>query len=74
MPVIAEFESKGLSHFVDEWRSYDCLKGQTASLFMGENCFDGTIVGIDDNGLIQLTDSQGQIRSYASGEVSFRAS
>jgi biotin-(acetyl-CoA carboxylase) ligase len=41
---------------------------------MGENCFDGTIVGIDDNGLIQLTDSQGQIRSYASGEVSFRAS
>ncbi len=74
MPVIAEFESKGLSHFVDEWRSYDCLKGQAASLYIGENRFDGTIVGIDDNGLIQLADTQGQIRTYASGEVSFRAS
>lgn len=72
MPVIANFETQGLPHYIEEWRQFDCMKQQAVTLYIGQQAYEGQIIGIDDNGLLQLLDSQGQIKTYASGEVSFR--
>lgn len=72
MPMISNFEQDSLTRYIDEWRSYDCMKGQDVQIFMGQNVFSGVVEGIDDNGLLLLKDEQGQVKAFASGEVSFR--
>ncbi len=71
LPVIAEFEENGITMYLDEWRNYDCLKGKTATLFIGQHSHEGTVKGIDDQGLLLLTHPDGGTKAYASGEVSF---
>lgn len=74
MPVIADFENESIQDYADEWRSYDCMLGKAVNLFVGQQSHEGTIAGIDDNGLLLLKGGDGQMRAFASGEVSFRAS
>ncbi len=70
--VVNDFESTGLSPYINEWRQYDCMKGMPADLFMGDQVFRGIVEGIDEQGMILLKDDAGNIRPFASGEVSFR--
>jgi len=74
LPVIAGYEAGSLQNCLAQWRSYDCMLGKAAAIYIGELCYQGTVAGIDDNGLLLLQDEQGGIRSFASGEVSFRPS
>lgn len=74
MPIIANFEQQGLTHYLEAWRAYDCMKGNAVEIFMGEQRFSGIVEGIDDNGLLLLADEQGKVKAFASGEVSFRQS
>ncbi|NOR71783.1 MAG: bifunctional biotin--[acetyl-CoA-carboxylase] ligase/biotin operon repressor BirA [Methylomarinum sp.] len=74
IPTIANFEQDTLSHYIDAWRSYDCMKGKDVNIYMGSNVFSGRVEGIDNNGLLLLADEQGQVKAFASGEVSFRQS
>jgi BirA family biotin operon repressor/biotin-[acetyl-CoA-carboxylase] ligase len=71
LPVIAHFENTGLSAYLSEWRRYDCLKGQAALLFVGSQTFAGTVLGVDDNGLLLFEKTDGTEQAFASGEVSF---
>ncbi|MEC4750148.1 bifunctional biotin--[acetyl-CoA-carboxylase] ligase/biotin operon repressor BirA [Methylomicrobium sp. Wu6] len=72
LAVLAEFEQTGLSAYLDEWRDYDCLRGEWASVFIGAQQFDGTLEGIDAQGFLLLRDAEQKLRAFASGEVSFR--
>ncbi|MGR8940084.1 MAG: bifunctional biotin--[acetyl-CoA-carboxylase] ligase/biotin operon repressor BirA [Gammaproteobacteria bacterium] len=72
LAVLAGFEQHGFAAFRSEWRTYDCLQGLPASVFAGSQRFDGLIEGIDDEGLLLLSDDEGRMRVFASGEVSFR--
>jgi len=72
MPIIANFEQKGLDNYIDEWRSYDCMKDKDVQIFMGQQVFSGVVAGIDNNGLLLLADEDGYVKAFASGEVSFR--
>lgn len=72
IPIIASFEQDTLLHYIDAWRSYDCMKGKDVNVYMGANVFSGRVEGIDSNGLLLLADEQGQVKAFASGEVSFR--
>lgn len=74
LAVTAEFEETGISAYLDEWRSYDCLKDKPATLFVGKQQVAGTVQGIDDNGLLLLELADGTIQAFASGEVSFNHS
>ncbi|MDO9106500.1 MAG: bifunctional biotin--[acetyl-CoA-carboxylase] ligase/biotin operon repressor BirA [Methylovulum sp.] len=74
LTVLAEFESIGIKAYLDEWRSYDCLQGQAAMLFIAEQPFTGIVRGIDGNGLLLLEHADGKIQAFASGEVSFSGS
>lgn len=69
--LLHQFESDGLSGVIDEWRSYDCLQGNNARLFIGGRCIEGSVQGIDSNGLLLLKQTDGTIKAFASGEVSF---
>jgi len=72
MPMIANFEQDTLTSYIEEWRQYDCMKNKAVQIFMGKHVYSGTVDGIDDDGLLLLADQQGQVKAFASGEVSFR--
>ncbi|MDD5462849.1 MAG: bifunctional biotin--[acetyl-CoA-carboxylase] ligase/biotin operon repressor BirA [Methylococcales bacterium] len=74
LPVISGFEAVGISAYIDEWRHYDCLKGQSATLFIGQQQIKGTIEGVDNNGLLLIKRFDGLVQAFASGEVSFSSS
>jgi len=74
LPVIAEYESDGIQAYLDEWRSYDCLSGKSATLFIGQQQFEGIVQGIDDNGMLLIKRPDGNVQTFASGEVSFNSS
>lgn len=74
LPIIAEFEPGTLLGYVKEWRHSDCMQGKAVTIFIGNQNFEGVVKGIDDQGLLLLEDGEGRIRSFASGEVSFRVS
>lgn len=71
LAIIADFEQMGLQAYLEEWRHYDCLYNQSATLFIGEQAFTGVIAGIDDNGLLLISQANGKVNAFASGEVSF---
>jgi BirA family biotin operon repressor/biotin-[acetyl-CoA-carboxylase] ligase len=72
--IIATYELVEFNTYLDEWRSYDCLMGEMATLYFGKRQFQGEVRGIDDQGMLLLKNSAGEIKAYASGEVSFSAS
>jgi len=72
LPVLAEYETRTLAHYLDEWRGYDCMQGKQVDIFMHEQSFSGVVAGIDDQGLLLLELADGETRVFASGEVSFR--
>jgi BirA family biotin operon repressor/biotin-[acetyl-CoA-carboxylase] ligase len=74
LPIIAEYETVGIKAHLDEWRSYDCLSGNAATLFIGQQQFDGIVQGIDDNGMLLIERPDGSVQTFASGEVSFHSS
>jgi BirA family biotin operon repressor/biotin-[acetyl-CoA-carboxylase] ligase len=74
LPVIAEYENTGVQAYLDEWRSYDCLSGKSATLFIGQQQFDGIVQGIDDSGMLLIERPDGTVQTFASGEVSFNSS
>ena len=69
--VLATYETASINTYLNEWRSYDCLKGKPATLYIGERQYQGVVEGVDDQGLLLLKDAAGSIKAYASGEVSF---
>jgi len=74
LPVIADYENTGIQAYLDEWRSYDCLSGKSATLFIGQQQFEGIVQGIDDNGMLLIERPDGNVQTFASGEVSFSGS
>ena len=73
LAVVNGFETVGIQAYLDEWRSYDCLQGLPATLFVGSQQVTGLVDGIDDNGLLLIKRPDGRIQAFASGEVSFSA-
>jgi BirA family biotin operon repressor/biotin-[acetyl-CoA-carboxylase] ligase len=71
LPLLANYEQQGLKAYLDEWRSYDCFKGLSATLFIAQQTIVGVIEGVNDEGLLLLKGNDGSIQAFASGEVSF---
>lgn len=69
--VLESYENLGIKAYLSEWRSYDCLFGERAKVFIGGHEFEGAIAGIDDQGLLLMRHADGTVRAFASGELSF---
>ncbi|MCK5898605.1 MAG: bifunctional biotin--[acetyl-CoA-carboxylase] ligase/biotin operon repressor BirA [Methylococcales bacterium] len=72
LTISASFEEKTFHEYVSEWQTYDCMQGRKVSIYRGEQKFDGTVIGIDENGLLLLKDQHQKTIRFASGEISFR--
>ena len=73
LAIVNGFETVGINAYLEEWRSYDCLKGKAATLFIGQQQIEGIVEGIDDKGLLLIKKPEGTVQAFASGEVSFSA-
>ena len=71
LPVIAGFEEHGIQAYLEEWRRYDCLNGLPVTLFIAKQTIEGTVMGVNEQGLLLLQRKDGNIQTFASGEVSF---
>lgn len=71
LPILADFEQSTLAAYLQEWRRYDCLVKQTVRLSFADQLLEGIVQGIDDQGLL-LLEIDGQLRRFASGEVSVK--
>ncbi len=71
LPVIAHFATDTLNHYVAEWRNYDANLGKQVSVYVGAQQIDGVVCGINTQGLLLLKTTSGEIKTFASGEVSF---
>ena len=66
---IERFEKEGLASFVEEWHALDCLQGQSITLNnLGKN-INGTVLGINELGHLQLTMSDKTVKTFAAGDV-----
>jgi len=72
--VISHYTEQSFAQYRDEWRLCDCMQGQSVNLFVGKQVVAGTVLGINDDGLLLLQTQEGKVQCYASGEVSFRRS
>ncbi len=72
--VISHYTEQSFAQYRDAWRLYDCMQGQLVNLFVGQQSVAGTVLGINDDGLLLLQTQDGKVQCYASGEVSFRRS
>jgi BirA family biotin operon repressor/biotin-[acetyl-CoA-carboxylase] ligase len=65
------FEGGGFGNFVEEWRSYDCLRRRRVHVSAPGTEVVGEVLGIDEQGAL-LLEVNGEIQRYLSGEVSLR--
>ncbi len=72
LAALSEFEREGLSAFQARWARWDCLAGRVVMLQLPTQQVTGRAQGIDASGAL-LLNTDGQVRAYAAGEVSVRA-
>ncbi len=72
VPVIAEFDKTNLGHYLSEWRDYDCMQDKFVDIYMGQQQYQGIVEGIDDQGMLLIRDAGNTVKTFASGEISFR--
>ncbi len=70
--VITHYQQVGFGYYLEQWRDYDCMLGQSVNLMMGHQQIAGVVKGINEQGLLALQMDSGEIKHYASGEVSFK--
>lgn len=70
LPTLANFNADTLTYYLNKWRQYDYLKGQQATLYTKQQAFTGVVTGINNQGELLLQNKQGEIKAFASGEVS----
>ncbi|MDE2089583.1 MAG: bifunctional biotin--[acetyl-CoA-carboxylase] ligase/biotin operon repressor BirA [Gammaproteobacteria bacterium] len=69
--VLDAFPSVGLAPFRQEWAHWDAVTGKRVVLQIQDRPVLGRALGIDDSGALLLS-VNGELRSYASGEISLR--
>jgi BirA family biotin operon repressor/biotin-[acetyl-CoA-carboxylase] ligase len=72
LAILVDFEQKTLKNYLPEWRQYDCMQGREVSIYKGQQRVNGIMIGVDDDGKLQLKEHSGQIIAFSSAEISFR--
>jgi BirA family biotin operon repressor/biotin-[acetyl-CoA-carboxylase] ligase len=70
--MLQTFSEHGFEPFLDQWRRLDTLADASVRVITGTETTFGRARGVDLNGTL-LVDVDGQLRGFASGEVSVRA-
>jgi BirA family biotin operon repressor/biotin-[acetyl-CoA-carboxylase] ligase len=70
--MLQTFGERGFEPFIDEWRRLDTLADAPVRVISGTQTTFGRARGVDLDGTL-IVDVEGQLRRFASGEVSLRA-
>lgn len=70
--MFREYAQSGFTPFIESWRQSDSLAGKRAQLTLADKQLVGEVLGIDDNGLLQMQ-IDGGVKKFTSGELSIRA-
>jgi BirA family biotin operon repressor/biotin-[acetyl-CoA-carboxylase] ligase len=70
--MLQTFGAKGFAPFAEEWRRLDTLSDAPVRVISGSETTFGRARGVDLDGTL-LVDVEGELRRFASGEVSLRA-
>ncbi len=70
--ALAEFETRGLPAFHDEWRQHDVMHGNDVELINAGDSWIGRAMGISDNGALILDTGEGR-QLVKGGEISIRS-
>jgi BirA family biotin operon repressor/biotin-[acetyl-CoA-carboxylase] ligase len=73
LPLVADFEQQGFTHWREEWQSLDALCNAPVVLHAGDVPLGGIARGVDARGALQLETATG-LQSVYGGEISLRAS
>ncbi len=74
LPLLADYQKSGLTPSLTEWRQWDSLRGQRARLHLGSSVICGVVQGIEDDGRLIIETEAGEMKRFASGEVTFHSS
>ena len=69
--MFREFNAGGFAAFIDQWRRYDWYAGKQATLFMHDRSYTGEVLGVTQNGMLQMS-IRGKVHQFAGGELSLR--
>lgn len=69
--MFREFSHGGFAAFIDQWRQYDGYAGKQATLYMHDRAYTGTVLGVTQNGLLQMSVRE-KVYQFANGELSLR--
>lgn len=72
LPALQCFDGQGLAPFLSRWQALDALHGKPVRVTDGAHRFEGTCLGIDDDGALRLRGEDGYERSFHGGEASLR--
>lgn len=72
LPALQRFDEAGLAPFLSRWQALDALRGKPVRVTDGAQRFEGTCLGIDDDGALRLSTDAGNERKFHGGEVSLR--
>lgn len=69
--MLQTFSRSGFAPFADQWRALDVLANAPVKVICGSETIAGTARGVDADGTL-LVEAEGQVRRFASGDVSLR--
>jgi len=69
--VLSQFEERGFTAMISEWRQYDLYDGKRVFLQLGARQIEGIHRGVEPSGALLLETAEG-MRAYHGGEVSLR--
>ena len=70
--ALDRFGREGPGPFLELWNAFDCFRGESVQLLLGERVIRGRVIGIASDGALRLYTDEGE-RVYHAGEVSLRA-
>ncbi len=72
LATLTTYQKHGLKPFIKKWQKLDTTYGKKITLITPQQKISGTGLGINEKGYLLLKDSNNQIHSFATGEVSLR--
>ena len=70
--LLQTYPRAGLGTYLEEWSELHCMKGRTVALHQGTRVVRGTVMGVNEQGLLLLLLENGEQRAFASGDVRVR--
>ncbi len=70
--LLSDYESQGLSTWLEEWRRWNCILGEKVIVIQGDQQFEAVAEDIADNGQLQLKLPNGNRYMLTAGDVKLR--